>query len=321
MVKVFVSYRRQDSAQVTGRIYDKLVACFGAQAVFKDVDSIPLGMDFRKSLERSISHCDVMIAVIGMNWAGATDPQGRRRLDDQADFVRIEIESALKRSVPIIPLLVDDAAMPAADVLPDSVQDFAFRNATKIRPDPDFHRDMDRVVQAIRLHIPVDAIPLLVPVPESAPRRRPLSSADRQDVAKVLPVVSQAPGAPAQRLRWTRVHNAIAGAICSGALGVFAMAFSNKVEPSSVGAMIFAYLFLGLVTAIPGAIGGAVAKSIWGWVTVLCFALLFGIAGFFDSDRGYTAGFACMGWWLGWFVVMGIVAVRAIIRQVSQRPS
>src|SRR5258708_7662530 len=112
MVKVFVSYRRLDSAQVTGRIYDKLVACFGADAVFKDVDSIPLGVDFRQSLDRSVSRCDVMIAVMGTMWAGTKDPQGRHRIEDPADYVRIEIESALKRNVPIIPLLVDDAAMP-----------------------------------------------------------------------------------------------------------------------------------------------------------------------------------------------------------------
>lgn len=148
-MKVFVSYRRADSPQVTGRIYDKLVACYGADNVFKDVDSIPLGSDFRKVLEESIAGCDILVAVIGRQWLSAVDALGRKRLEDPSDFVRIELGSALGRKMRIIPLLVDEAMMPAAKELPEPLQDLAFRNATAIRPDPDFHRDMHRVIQVI----------------------------------------------------------------------------------------------------------------------------------------------------------------------------
>ena len=147
-MKIFVSYRRADSPQATGRIYDKLVACYGADNVFMDVDSIPLGTDFREVLEESIARCDVLVVVIGRQWLNAVDALGRRRLEDPTDFVRIELEGAFRRRMKIIPLLVDQATAPVANELPGSLQDLAFRNAASIRPDPDFHRDMDRVIQA-----------------------------------------------------------------------------------------------------------------------------------------------------------------------------
>jgi hypothetical protein len=320
MVKLFVSYRRQDSAQVTGRIYDKLVTRFGAQAVFKDVDSIPLGTDFRRILEKSIANCDVVVVVMGLKWAGAMDAQGQPRLSDPCDYVRIEIESALKKNLPVIPLLVDEANMPAAEALPDSMRDLVFRNATKIRPDPDFHRDMDRVIDAIRHHEPMTVIALSEPRKESSHRRRPPPEAE---ILEVMPVISPPFRPPiAARSRWSRLHNAIAGTVFTGLVGILAAVFArSSVEPSNVGEAIFVYLFMGLVTATPGAIGGAVAKSIWAWVTVLTCTLLFGSLGSIPSShRGFAEGAAIMAWMgccLGWFLVIGIAAVRAIIRRMS----
>lgn len=150
MSSVFISYRRADSIQVTGRIYDKLLAFCGKDRLFKDTDSIPLGSDFRQSIDAFVCRCDVMLVVVGELWLGITDEGGRRRLDDPNDFVRVEVESALKRNIPVIPLLLDNARMPSAEELPSTLRDFAYRNATKIRPDPDFHTDMERVIQAIR---------------------------------------------------------------------------------------------------------------------------------------------------------------------------
>jgi hypothetical protein len=149
MVKSFISYRRADAAQVTGRIYDKLVGIYGHDNVFKDVDSIPLGTDFRHVIEDSLGKCNVLLAVIGPAWLTATDENGLRRIDNPLDYVRIEIEFALKQNTLAIPLLVGDATMPKAEHLPESLRAFAFLNASPVRPDPDFHRDMDRVVRAI----------------------------------------------------------------------------------------------------------------------------------------------------------------------------
>ena len=103
---IFISYRRQDSGDVTGRIYDRLVQQFGREAIFKDVDSIPLGVDFRISLGDAVGQCNLLLAVIGRRWLSIQNESGARRLDDPRDFVRIEIEAALQRDIPVIPLLV-----------------------------------------------------------------------------------------------------------------------------------------------------------------------------------------------------------------------
>ena len=149
--KLFICYRRDDSADVTGRIYDGLVRHFGRDSVFKDVDSIQYGLDFREVLEESVQQCDAMLVVIGRTWLlpMAGDKEQRRRLDDPTDFVRIETETAIRRDIPIIPVLVHGANPPRPEALPSAIQDLAFRNGLAIRPDPDFHNDLARLVSAI----------------------------------------------------------------------------------------------------------------------------------------------------------------------------
>lgn len=149
---IFLSYRRHDSDDVTGRIYDRLVSAFDKRSVFKDVDSIPLGVDFRDYIDRMVSRCDVFIAVIGPQWFGETAPNVRR-IDGDMDFVRLELESAIKRDIPIIPVLVRGARMPDEATLPVSIQRFAYRNGTHVRSDPDFHHDMDRLIEGLRGHL------------------------------------------------------------------------------------------------------------------------------------------------------------------------
>ena len=149
--KVFVSYRREDSGDVAGRIYDRLLNDIDDGEIFKDVDSVPFGVDFRRHLDEAVGNCDVMIVVIGDRWLTETDAQGGRRLDQPNDFVRIEIESALRRDIPVIPVLVKRAAMPAAGDLPDTIKELAFRNGIEVRVDPDFHNDMNRLVAGLGL--------------------------------------------------------------------------------------------------------------------------------------------------------------------------
>jgi hypothetical protein len=147
---IFISYRRADSADVAGRIYDRLVMHFGELAIFKDVDSIPLGIDFKEHLEKAVGECKIFLVVIGDEWLGATESGRKTRLQDPADFVRIEVEAALSRKdILVVPLLVRGASMPAEKKLPPSLQKLIYRNAMQIRPDPDFHRDMDRLIEAI----------------------------------------------------------------------------------------------------------------------------------------------------------------------------
>ncbi|MBS0156265.1 MAG: SUMF1/EgtB/PvdO family nonheme iron enzyme [Nitrospira sp.] len=114
---------------------------------FVDVASIPFGVDFRKHLDEQVAKCDVFLAVIGPDWMGPKDSQGKTRLEDLGDFVRIEIESALKRQIPIIPVLVRGAKIPAAERLPATLQDLSYRHGLEVRSGSDFHRDMDRLVE------------------------------------------------------------------------------------------------------------------------------------------------------------------------------
>ncbi len=147
-LKIFISYRRADSADVVGRIYDSLVQEFGRESIFKDVDSIPMGVDFRKFLADSVTQCNVFLAIIGRHWLVTED--GRRRLDDSTDWVRIEIESALARNIPVVPITVSGASLPPASELPASLQDLVYRNSMAVRSDPDFHHDMQRLAKSIQ---------------------------------------------------------------------------------------------------------------------------------------------------------------------------
>lgn len=151
--RIFISYRRKDSQSEAGRIYDYLVKRFGKGSVFIDVNDILFGIDFRKELDEAVGSCQILMAVLGPTWLNATDEAGDRRIDSPQDFVRIELESALKRKIPVIPLLVNDAQMPSEAELPDDLKDLAYRAFASIGHSPaDFRTDMDRVVKNILLH-------------------------------------------------------------------------------------------------------------------------------------------------------------------------
>jgi hypothetical protein len=127
--KVFISYRREDSADYAGRIHDRLKREFGADLLLMDVDDIPLGVDFTKVLRDEVAKCNVLLALIGPNWLNVRDKEGNRRLDDPADFQRIEIATALQRDIPVIPILLDGARMPRADELPQDLEELSLRGS------------------------------------------------------------------------------------------------------------------------------------------------------------------------------------------------
>ena len=115
MRAIFISYRRDDSEGHAGRLFEDLSQAFGEDAVFMDVSGIAAGRDFRKVIEEHTAACQVLLALIGKNWATAVDADGHRRLDDPLDFVRLETASALKRDIPVIPVLVQGGRMPKAE--------------------------------------------------------------------------------------------------------------------------------------------------------------------------------------------------------------
>jgi formylglycine-generating enzyme required for sulfatase activity len=153
MSKLFISYRHDDSADVTGRMHERLLSHFGDGNVFLDIDTIPIGMDFRRCIGDAVNQCDVLLAVIGDRWLDARvaggPRQGGRRLDDPNDYVRIEIESALARGIPVVPLLVGKATMPGEAHLPDGLKELAFRHAAEVRPGLDFPAHLDRLINRL----------------------------------------------------------------------------------------------------------------------------------------------------------------------------
>lgn len=149
MATIFISYRRADSASEAGRIYDRLAEHYGRERVFKDVDSIPAGANFPEYIAESIRASDIALVVIGPRWFDASAGWGRRRLDDPADFVRVEIETALRLGVPVIPILIGGASLSPARHLPESLRPLLRQNGLAVRQDPDFTRDMERVFSAI----------------------------------------------------------------------------------------------------------------------------------------------------------------------------
>jgi len=152
MDSIFLSYRREDSEGQAGRLYDDLVAVFGSDSVFMDVAAIQPGRDFRKSIDQSLNSCGVFLSLIGKNWLSAKDASGQRRLDDPADFVRIETGAALKRDIPVIPVLVQGASAPKPDQLPDDLKELAFRNAVELTH-ARWDSDIEVLIKALRPHI------------------------------------------------------------------------------------------------------------------------------------------------------------------------
>ena len=147
---IFISYRKKDSTTATGRVYDRLVTSFGVDNVFKDVFRIPLGVNFMEHLVRALNRCQVVLVIIGKTWLTATDEEGNRRLDKHDDVLRLEIETALKQEIPIIPVLLEGARMPSESELPDSLQPLATIQAALVGEDPRFTSDMERLIEAIR---------------------------------------------------------------------------------------------------------------------------------------------------------------------------
>jgi TIR domain len=132
MGAVFLNYRRGDSEGQARALFVELTKLLGKDSVFMDVDSIALGRDFRTVLQERLGSCDVMVALIGPDWLDAADSSGNRRLDNPTDFVRQEIASALKRNIPVIPVLVQGARMPGSERLPVDLQDLPYRNGFEL---------------------------------------------------------------------------------------------------------------------------------------------------------------------------------------------
>jgi hypothetical protein len=163
---IAISYRREDSAPITGRIYDRLEAIFGRDRVFMDLDSIPFGVDFRTHISEALNRCETLLVVIGPHWSGVS-ADGSRRIDDPMDFVRLEVSQALARDIRVIPLLIDNTKMPSSTVLPDDLRDLTFRNALRVDSGADFRHHMNRLCTSLGMTAEVPAKPVMTTVAPS----------------------------------------------------------------------------------------------------------------------------------------------------------
>lgn len=152
MGRIFISYRRQDSIGIAGRIFDKLTAHFGPADVYLDIDIIPPGADFIKHINDGMAEAQIVLALIGEGWLQARGPKGRR-LDDPQDFVRIELELAFARNITVIPVLLGSATMPRAEKLPESIAGITNLNASHVDLGRDFHPHVERLIQYLARHL------------------------------------------------------------------------------------------------------------------------------------------------------------------------
>ena len=175
---IFISYRRDDSEGEAGRLYDDLARAYGDSSVFMDVAGIEPGLDFRKAIDDNVAACGVLLAVIGPTWATIVGHDGTRRLDNASDYVRLEIASALKRGIPVIPVLVHEAHMPALEQLPDDLKDLRYRNSVEITH-ARWRTDVDLFITALKPYVETKpahpeatihaTVPVQLPAPQPAP--------------------------------------------------------------------------------------------------------------------------------------------------------
>ena len=149
MTKIFMSYRREDSSLEAEFIRDRLVRKMKNTEVFYDLDSVSVGRDFKKQIDHFVAAADFFLALIGGSWLTVNDANGQRRLDDPGDFVRLEIESALQRGMPIIPVLLNGAHMPEAAQLPDSLRGLVACKPHLVRLPPDFKPDVNELARML----------------------------------------------------------------------------------------------------------------------------------------------------------------------------
>jgi hypothetical protein len=133
--RIFISYRRDDAPYQASWLFERLAERFGGRRVFKDINSIQFGDDFAAEITAAVGTCAVLLVVIGDRWLTITDDDGRRRIDDPTDWVRLEIETALKRNIRVIPVLLSNAKMPRASQLPDTLAGLARRQALPLSPE------------------------------------------------------------------------------------------------------------------------------------------------------------------------------------------
>ena len=156
-MKIFISYRRDDTGGRAGRLFDLLAARYGAGRVFQDVTAVAPGTYFDDQVDKAIATSDVVLVVIGQRWLTSSAGDGARRIDRPDDYVRHEVRAALGSDVRVVPVLVDDAELPSAAALPEDLASLVRRQAVSVR-DASWHRDVDDLIKRLE-GAPADTAP------------------------------------------------------------------------------------------------------------------------------------------------------------------
>jgi hypothetical protein len=257
VAKISISYRRSDSQDITGRIFDRLVQRFGRDAVFRDIDNIRPGVDFRKQIAEVLQATNVLLVIVGPRWFARSE-QSDNRIDNEADPVRIEVETALKRDIPVIPVLVGGAEMPRTTQLPDSLKDFAFRHAVTVDGGLDFDNHLSRLIRDLdRIFADLPAAEARDPPRPSrgaAPARStPPAAPQAQVLIDTPPRADTSPSPPqaVDKIPWLGRRWGLACAILAAGI-LFAALIMNTHGPGDLimgitaGTWVGALAFLGL---------------------------------------------------------------------------
>ena len=208
MAGIFLSYRRGPGAsEAAGRLYDRLAARFGKENVFMDVDTVRPGMDFVEAIGREIGSSRAVLAIIDPNWA--TDATGRNRISEEGDYVRLEIATALRRDVTVIPVLVLGAQMPTADEVPADVRPLTRRQAVVLTHER-FNTDVLRLERELKGLVGAQHEPS-----EPAPTRPSTSKP-----AATKPVIQPSRPARKRRGRWVALLLIVAVAAAAAAVSL-----------------------------------------------------------------------------------------------------
>ena len=247
--QIFISYRRQDASYPAGRLYDNLHNRFPQNEIFMDVDSLKPGIDFVQTIEERVGACDVLVAVIGKHWLSAADEEGRRRLDNPEDYVRVEVGTALKRGVRVIPVLVEGASMPQASQLPEDLKPLARRNALNVSHDR-FRADSERLIDSVGEVLEAARVERPAREPEG---QQPRDRAPGRDKPEALQGIGAGPSAPASHraplkgvtanLKRPRRLLVVIGmgvvvVVCLLGFGLFK---ATRPQPVSIGGSLVAY--------------------------------------------------------------------------------
>jgi hypothetical protein len=305
MAEIFLSYRRQDSQSATGRLADDLEARFGDERVFRDRE-IAVGDDFVEAIRRSVESSTVVLVVIGAHWLVASDAEGRRRLDDPRDFVRLEIELALAAGAAVVPVLVEGAKMPSVDALPPSLAAFARCQAVELS-DQRWRFDVETLIASLQARFGIDADSTAPAGGGAAPAPSTRWAADLADLAlhpRRLIARRQNDSASDH----ARAFAFLCGAILTGhailltTIDVDLVARGSAVDIAlGIAAWLFTGLLLGLLLA--ALLVGALALA---WRVVARGAVVRRVA----VVGAYVYGGAWLGGWVG--IAFTVVAVQLV---------